>query len=85
MEGVNKKQLELDVLNAVESNGARIRAKEEWIEKGEKNSKYFLNLEKFKGKQKVMSSLKMENGEKIQDQDEIMNYQRKFYSAIYGK
>ena len=47
-------QLELEVENLIESNlrKSMLRARRNWFEFGEKNSKYFFNLEKYKYSQK---------------------------------
>ena len=45
-----------------EQKGAQIRSKALWAEQGEKNTKYFLGLEKHRGKQKVMTTVKTQTG-----------------------
>ena len=84
-EQVTKLQLELGILENVSAEGARIRSKVDWIEKGEKSNRYFLNLEKYRGKQKVMSSLKTSNGSVISDQQGVLDEQMRFYSDLYKR
>lgn len=50
-------QLKLDDLYTEKAKGAFIRSKERWIEDGEKNSSYFLNLEKSRQAKKVVNKL----------------------------
>ncbi len=82
---VSNLQMQLGVLEDVNAEGARIRAKVNWIEYGEKSSKYFLNLEKHRGKLKAMSSIKVDNNIVITDQQGILNEQVKYYSNLYKK
>ncbi len=82
---LTKAQIELGVIENVSAEGARIRSKVNWIQNGEKSTKYFLNLEKHRGKQRGMIRLKKENGEIVTEQQEIMNEQVKFYRNLYKK
>ena len=66
-------------------NVAQIRSKAIWAEYGGKNKKYFLGLEKHRGKQKIMSSLKLTNCEIIKDQTAIMEAQVSYYEHLYSK
>ena len=47
--------------------GSMLRFKARWIEQGEKNTKYFLNLEKRNYNRKVITKLKLEDGTEIKD------------------
>ncbi len=82
---LTKAQIELGIIENVEAEGARIRSKVKWIEHGEKSSKYFLNLEKHKGKQKVILKLKKDDGVIITDQQSILDEQVRFYKDLYKK
>ena len=42
--------------------GAIIRSKARWVEYGEKNTRYFLNLEKRRGEKKNINKLKLDDG-----------------------
>ena len=46
-------QTELDKIYANKCKGAGIRARVRWMEEGEKNTKYFMNLEKRNAKKKI--------------------------------
>ena len=46
MNYVNQCGLELNLKNTNDSRGAQIRSKPQWIAEGERNTKYFLTLEK---------------------------------------
>ena len=81
---VNTLELEYSLLCINECKGAQIRAKIKWIEDGEKNTKFFLNLEKVRGQQKIMTKLHTDNGI-ITNQNDIMKEQVKFYAKLYSK
>jgi hypothetical protein len=51
---------------------------------GEKNTKFFLNLEKRNYKNKCITKLIDENEETISDDDEILKYEAKFYKNLYS-
>jgi exonuclease III len=57
--------------------GARLRSKARWVEEGEKNTKYFLNLEKHNQEKKTISSI-------INSQDQILNAPKDIMDEITG-
>ena len=63
--------------------GAIIRSKARWVEYGEKNTRYFLNLEKRRGEQKNINKLKLNDGTKTEDQEVILKEEEKFYRSLY--
>ena len=78
-----KQKLELIQLN--KAKGAQVRARMKWIEDGERNTKYFCNLEKHNGKKKIISRLRTESGEVVTDQNKIMQEQVSFYQKLYSQ
>ena len=58
------------------------RSKARWIEKGEKPTNYFFNLEKRNYEKKVIAQLKLENGEIISDIKQINKEIESFYSNL---
>ena len=64
-------------------NGAKIRARVKWFEDGEKNTKYFLGLEKSRQTRKNITILKDENGSLIRDQDKILEIEKEYYEKLY--
>ena len=55
-----------------ESKGAAIRARIDWVEHGEKNSKYFCGLERSKHLNNVIAKLKNEEGNIVTDNNDIL-------------
>ena len=55
-----KKELEIIKLNR--TKGAIVRSRAKHIEEGEKNSKYFMNLEKDRSKNNTINMLKKDSG-----------------------
>ena len=50
-----------------------------WFENGEKNSSYFLNVEKRNFLRKKISKLKLSNGEETDDAKTILEEEKAFY------
>ncbi len=79
----NHLQLQIDLKILEQANGAKIRSKTKWIQEGEKNTQYFLAQEKYKAKQKTISSLTKENGTHITDNAEIGGEIFSYYEKLY--
>ena len=84
LDKLNKLTMRLERLNESKTNGAIVRARAQWIEKGEKNSKLFLNLEKRNYKAKHITKLKIKDEEYTQIPHEILDLQRQFYENLYS-
>ena len=78
-----KHQLELLILE--KARGAQIRAREKWIEEGEKNTKYFCSLEKSRAKKKVITRLENESGGIVTDQISLIKEQVNYFSKLYSQ
>ena len=63
--------------------GAIVRSKAKWAEYGEKNSKYFLNLEKRNYNSKYIKKVIKTNGVEISDPSQILQEQQEFYTNLY--
>ncbi len=81
---VTKLKCQLDAMHISSTRGAEIRSKALWAQQGEKSNKFFLTLEKIRGKQKTMTSLRTENTV-LTDQKDIMQEQVRFYKELYKK
>ena len=72
-----------------ELQGARIRAKVEEIEQGERCTSYFVKLERQKAKHKMMTTLITDNETLINKQDDILNetaeFRKTFIQTIHLK
>ena len=78
-------KLALDLYALHEIEGAHVRSRLKWIEEGERNTKYFLGLEKSNFNKKCMRSLKEKNGKICTSQNDIIQIQVDFYSELYKK
>ena len=76
---------ELEKIAEVEAKGAILRSKVKWAEAGEKNTKYFLNLERKNASAKHVYQLQMEDGNLTTDPKTILSEQRSFYENLYSK
>ena len=77
-----KNNLERIVQNR--TNGIIIRAKAEWVEGAERNTKYFANLEKKKQETKTIKKLNI-NGTEITEPANVLNETKSFYKKLYKK
>ena len=85
-------QNEIEVLkNAYEkeydyiTKGAIIRSRITWYEKGEKNNKYFLNLQNNKKTKSTIRKLECKNGKITVEPNCIMDEISSFYSDLYSE
>lgn len=78
-------KLKIELVEQCKARAAQVRARAKWVEQGEKNTKYFLNLEKARANAKIMDSIQCESGEVITDQREILNAQKNYYADLYRK
>ncbi|VDI50892.1 Hypothetical predicted protein [Mytilus galloprovincialis] len=65
------------------AEAARIRSKINWYEKGEKSTNYFFRLEQKRGKEKLWSKIKAENGTYKNNINEILGEQLKYYEKLF--
>ena len=65
------------------ATGAQIRARVKWVEEGEKNTKYFLNLEKKRQTNKNISTIHTSDGRYIHTSEDILKEGAKFYRKLY--
>lgn len=65
------------------TRGKIIRSKATWYEKGEKNNKYFLGLEKSRNKKNCIRKLVNKRGQTVTNSKAIMTELRGFYEDLY--
>ena len=59
------------------------RSKAQWYEFGEKNNKYFYNLEKINHKKKHITSLTKGDGNIVHEPKQILEEEERFFKEIY--
>jgi hypothetical protein len=65
------------------AEASKIRSKVNWYEKGEKTKKYFFNLEKKKGKEKLWNRVKTNDGKYKEDSVSILEEQVIFFEKLF--
>ena len=60
-----------------------MRSRAQWVEEGEKNTNYFLNLEKRNYNSTCIKKLITEEGKEITKLEEIIQEQKLFYEKLY--
>lgn len=73
---------EYERINENETKGRFIRSRSKWIEFGEKNSKFFFQLEKRNYNKKLITNLTV-NENSITDPNEILKECNNFYKTLY--
>ena len=81
---MDSKNLELEKLIEYRTKGTILRAKCRWHNGGEKNTKYFLNLEKRHYKQGTISQLKRDDEQFVITDKEILNDCETFYKRLHS-
>ena len=75
---------ELENIISCKTNGIIIRSRAKWIEEGEKNTKYFMNLEKRNSESKYIKKLINSKNEEIINPEDILLEEKKFYQNLYS-
>ena len=75
---------EIDDYYANKCSGAYIRSRSTWIEKGEKSTSYFLNLEKKQQSSNTITKLKDDHGIEYINTTGILDCLIKFYETLYS-
>ena len=75
---------DLEKVIEMETKGAILCSRVEWAEAGEKNTKYFLNLEKKNAVDKHVYRLEMPDGTVSSDDKLILAEQKRFYEDLYS-
>ena len=73
----------LKVFRERKIEGIIIRSKAKWNLEGERNSRYFCNLEKQHYQEKIISKLIDSNGQEIKETNKILNEQKSYYQKLY--
>ena len=64
------------------TQGSIIRSRIRWYNQGEKNTKYFFELEKRHFNSKTIRNLKIDNNTTLNTDEEIHNEARRFYQSL---
>ena len=76
---------ELVDMRKEELKGAYVRSRADWLEMGEKPSRFFLNLENRNRVNKSISEIKVDESTTITNQKEILKSVKEFYEELYKR
>ena len=82
---INELNVELENIYSEKVNGIMTRAKVRWLKDGEKNSKYFIGLEKRNYLNKSITRLITNDDNIITEFSDILKEQRQFYEELYAE
>ena len=74
---------EWENLLAKKTDGIIMRSKAQWVESGEKNTKYFLNLEKRNHNNTCIKKLILDDNSELVDIKPIIQEQERFYKNLF--
>ena len=80
---IDKQKLEYEKIIEYRTKGAILRSKARWYKEGEKNTKYFLSLEKRHFKQSTISHIKVSDNVFISSDKDILCACMSFYKSLY--
>ena len=63
--------------------GRKISARVQWLEQGERNTKYFLGLENKRQTNYIITSIQNESGKKVYKAEQILKETSRFYTQLY--
>ena len=75
---------ELNSMIEEKAKGAAIRSRAKWVESGEKNTKYFLNLEKSRRGNKSINKIKNTKGVLVTEQQAILEVLTQYFKSFYS-
>lgn len=85
LEEMNQLKKQLEGFHTMKTNGAIIRSKIKNIEMGERNTAYFLSLEKKNNEVKSITHLRQPDNSVISGKDEISKALSTFYESLYSE
>lgn len=75
---------ELYQIQLIRARESMIRARTRWVGKGERPTKYFLNLEKKSFTAKTMTAVLDERGNRLTDPDDILAFEKRHFTSQYA-
>ena len=80
---INDTKMQLNNLLETATQWSYIRSKAEWCEKGDRNSKFFMNLENKRQSSNTINHIKTSNGNYVYNQNDIMKELSTFYENLF--
>ena len=77
------KKAELEHLRNIKLKGQSVRARLQWLQEGEKPTKYFCNLENKNYIEKTIRKLQLRDGSIVTEQEKILDNIRAFYENLF--
>ena len=85
LEKLRELNTDLIEIRKEELKGALIRSRAEWLDLGEKPSKFFLNLENRNKVNKMINEIKLDDNTILRKQSDILCELKNFYEKLYSR
>lgn len=82
---IERLESQLNAINFQQQKSAQVRSRAQWIEEGEKPSKYFFRLESNRIEKSLVNSIFNSHGVEVFSQPEIEQAHFDFYRSLYSK
>ena len=82
---ISDTESQLKALRVKEIEGIMIRSRAQWLEEGERPSRYFFNMQRLKAQRSHISSVYDLNGTEVSSQEEIEKAHVDFYSRLFSE
>ena len=76
---------ELKTLKHLQLKSVKVRSRAQWIEEGEKSTKFFFNLETSRAKRNSVNSVYDLSGSEVTTQKDIADAHAAFYAKLYTR
>ena len=83
IENLETKKHELESLRNEKMKGKLVRSRAQWVDEGEKPTKYLCGLESKNYTSKIIPKVEKDNGEIVTDQKEILKEVQYFFENLY--
>ena len=78
------KHLQREEISKCKTRGTILRSKSRWYNEGEKNTKYFLSLEKHHYNYKTIKHLQLADNKMVHTDEAILKEAKSFYQKLYS-
>ena len=80
---LSDKKSELENLRSIKMKGKIVRSRLQWLQQGEKPSRFFMNLENKNFVEKTIKKVKLRNGSCVTEQEDVLHHIKQYYETLF--